>query len=225
MRADKLAVATFWRTACALIPRKPQIFHLRYRSWRRQSAAKRGLGDGRLCCRRTTLQIVGEQLCESIDIRAGAKVLDVAGRQRNVSLAAARRWCDVVATDYVPSLLDRAATAEANTLLSSFARPTPRLFRFPMKPSMPSSQIWCDVYARSGTRSIRTDSHVQNMAARSVSCELEHRPASSGQLFKTIASTYRPRRVLARFGPGRHFWGKNGARKFAGEFIGESSGP
>ncbi|MGB3431377.1 class I SAM-dependent methyltransferase [Achromobacter sp.] len=56
----------------------------------------------------TTLQIVGEQLCESLDIRAGQKVLDVAAGNGNASLAAARRWCDVVSTDYVPTLLGRA---------------------------------------------------------------------------------------------------------------------
>ena len=56
----------------------------------------------------TTLQIVGEELCEALDIRAGQKVLDVAAGNGNVSLAAARRWCDVTATDYVPALLDRA---------------------------------------------------------------------------------------------------------------------
>ena len=56
----------------------------------------------------TTLQIVGEELCEALDIRSGQKVLDVAAGNGNVSLAAARRWCDVVATDYVPALLDRA---------------------------------------------------------------------------------------------------------------------
>jgi len=56
----------------------------------------------------TTLQIVGEELCEALDIRAGQKVLDVAAGNGNASLAAARRWCDVVATDYVPALLERA---------------------------------------------------------------------------------------------------------------------
>jgi ubiquinone/menaquinone biosynthesis C-methylase UbiE len=65
----------------------------------------------------TTLQIVGEELCESLalDVRAGSKVLDVAAGNGNASLAAARRWCEVVATDYVPALLERArerATAE-----------------------------------------------------------------------------------------------------------------
>ena len=56
----------------------------------------------------TTLQIVGEELCEALDIRAGQKVLDVAAGNGNVSLAAARRWCDVIATDYVPALLEKA---------------------------------------------------------------------------------------------------------------------
>jgi len=56
----------------------------------------------------TTLQIVGEQLCESLDVRAGRRVLDVAAGNGNVSLAAARRGCEVVATDYVPALLERA---------------------------------------------------------------------------------------------------------------------
>lgn len=54
-----------------------------------------------------TLQIVGEQLCEALDLRSGQKVLDVAAGNGNVTLAAARRWCEVVSTDYVPTLLQR----------------------------------------------------------------------------------------------------------------------
>jgi SAM-dependent methyltransferase len=63
----------------------------------------------------TTLQIVGESLCEALDLRAGRKLLDVAAGNGNISLAAARRWCDVTSTDYVPALLDegrRRAKAE-----------------------------------------------------------------------------------------------------------------
>jgi SAM-dependent methyltransferase len=56
----------------------------------------------------TTLQIVGETLCEALDLRSGANVLDVAAGNGNASLAAARRWCDVTSTDYVPSLLESA---------------------------------------------------------------------------------------------------------------------
>lgn len=54
----------------------------------------------------TTLQIVGETLCEALDLRAGSSVLDVAAGNGNASLAAARRWCDVTSTDYVSSLLE-----------------------------------------------------------------------------------------------------------------------
>ena len=61
----------------------------------------------------TTLQIVGEELCEALDLRAGQRVLDVAAGNGNASLAAARRWCDVVTTDYVPALLDRASERAA----------------------------------------------------------------------------------------------------------------
>ena len=56
----------------------------------------------------TTLQIVGEELCEALDLRAGQRVLDVAAGNGNVALAAARRGCEVVASDYVPELLERA---------------------------------------------------------------------------------------------------------------------
>src|SRR4249920_4209495 len=55
----------------------------------------------------TTLQIVGEQLCEALDLRPGWKVLDVAAGNGMASLAAARRWCAVTSTDYVPALLAR----------------------------------------------------------------------------------------------------------------------
>jgi ubiquinone/menaquinone biosynthesis C-methylase UbiE len=54
----------------------------------------------------TTLQIVGESLCEALDLRAGQRVLDVAAGNGNATLAAARRGCDVVSTDYVRALLD-----------------------------------------------------------------------------------------------------------------------
>ncbi len=69
----------------------------------------------------TTLQIVGENLCEAMDLRAGQTVLDVAAGNGNVSLAAARRWCGVMATDYVPALLDQArARAQAERLPMEF---------------------------------------------------------------------------------------------------------
>jgi len=67
----------------------------------------------------TTLQIVGENLCEALDLRSGAHVLDVAAGNGNATLAAARRWCNVTSTDYVSTLLDSGrerARAEGHTI-------------------------------------------------------------------------------------------------------------
>jgi SAM-dependent methyltransferase len=55
----------------------------------------------------TTLQIVGELLCEAVDVGAGERVLDVAAGNGNATLAAARRFAHVTSTDYVPQLLER----------------------------------------------------------------------------------------------------------------------
>jgi ubiquinone/menaquinone biosynthesis C-methylase UbiE len=57
----------------------------------------------------TTLQIVGETLAEACDLRCDDRVLDVAAGNGNATLAAARRGCNVTSTDYVGSLLERAA--------------------------------------------------------------------------------------------------------------------
>lgn len=55
----------------------------------------------------TTLQIVGERVCEAVDLRAGEKVLDVAAGNGNATLAAARHFANVTSTDYVNALLER----------------------------------------------------------------------------------------------------------------------
>jgi len=69
----------------------------------------------------TTLQIVGETLCEAIDLRAGERVLDVAAGNGNATLAAARRFAEVTSTDYVPALLDKAGErARAEGLSARF---------------------------------------------------------------------------------------------------------
>ena len=71
----------------------------------------------------TTLQIVGEQLAEALDLRAGQKVLDIAAGNGNATLAAARRWCEVTSTDYVESLLARGRQrAEAEGLKVNFQK-------------------------------------------------------------------------------------------------------
>ena len=69
----------------------------------------------------TTLQLVGEQLAEACDLRFGERVLDVAAGNGNATLAAARRGCRVVSSDYVESLLERGAErAQAERLEVEF---------------------------------------------------------------------------------------------------------
>src|SRR5215831_21075063 len=64
------------------------------------------------------LQIVGESLCEAIDLRSTDHVLDVAAGNGNASLAAARRFADVLSTDYVAELLEHGMRrAEADGLV------------------------------------------------------------------------------------------------------------
>jgi ubiquinone/menaquinone biosynthesis C-methylase UbiE len=53
------------------------------------------------------IQPVAEVLCDSVDLRADWRVLDVACGSGNAAIAAARCGCDVVGVDYVPALLDR----------------------------------------------------------------------------------------------------------------------
>src|SRR6476646_12258042 len=69
----------------------------------------------------TTLQIVGELLCEAADVCGGERVLDVAAGNGNATLAAARRFAQVTSTDYVPALLDAGRRrAEAERLEVTF---------------------------------------------------------------------------------------------------------
>lgn len=80
----------------------------------------------------TTLQIVGESLCEAIDLRAGERALDVAAGNGNATLAAARRFALVTSTDYVGGLLDVGkARAAAENLPVDFREADAEALPFP----------------------------------------------------------------------------------------------
>jgi SAM-dependent methyltransferase len=99
----------------AVIPASPPFVDLAAVKARQQAA----WSAGNYAVVGTTLQIVGEILCEALDLRAGSRVLDVASGNGNAALAAARRWCDVVSTDYVSALLESGrarAQAEGHTI-------------------------------------------------------------------------------------------------------------
>jgi len=53
------------------------------------------------------LQLVSEELCESVNLCQDQRVLDVAAGNFQASLAASRRWCDVSTTDHASDLVQR----------------------------------------------------------------------------------------------------------------------
>lgn len=86
-----------------VVSAKPQEIDLSALKGRQQAA----WSSGDYAIVGTTLQIVGEMLCEAVDLRSTDRVLDVAAGNGNASLAAAHRFADVVSTDYVGALLER----------------------------------------------------------------------------------------------------------------------
>lgn len=79
-----------------------------------------------------TLQIVGESLCEAVDLEAGSQVLDVACGNGNTTLAAARRFAKVIGVDYVPALLANGRErAQAERLAIEFLEGDAEALPFP----------------------------------------------------------------------------------------------
>jgi ubiquinone/menaquinone biosynthesis C-methylase UbiE len=91
---------------------------------------------------RSNVESVGENPCESLDIRAGSRVLDVAAGNGNASLAAARRYCEVTSTDYVPDLLETARRrALAENLTIAFREADAEKLPFPVAAFDPSEYL------------------------------------------------------------------------------------
>jgi ubiquinone/menaquinone biosynthesis C-methylase UbiE len=79
-----------------------------------------------------TLVLMGERLCEAMDLRAGQRVLDVATGSGNAALSAARRFAKVTGIDYAPSLLVQAqARAAAEGLEADFEHGDAEQLPFP----------------------------------------------------------------------------------------------
>src|SRR3954471_22456803 len=87
-------------------------------------------GDFSVVASRIVFQ--AEQLCETADIQAGWRVLDVATGSGNAAIAAARRGCEAVGIDYVPALLQRGRIrAAAEQLDVRFVEGDAEDLRFP----------------------------------------------------------------------------------------------
>src|SRR4051794_36564466 len=76
-----------------------------YAAIKQRQQATWASGDFSVVASRIVYQ--AELLCETADVQAGWRVLDVATGSGNAALAAARRGCDAVGVDYVPALLER----------------------------------------------------------------------------------------------------------------------
>jgi hypothetical protein len=89
----------------------------------------------------STNLLPGELLCESLDVLPGERLLDVAAGHGNASLAAARRFSQVTATDFVAELLELAERRAALEHLPLTVRvAAPRIFRLPTRASTSSSR-------------------------------------------------------------------------------------
>ena len=98
-------------------------------------------GSGDYALIGTALQIVGEMLCEAV--RSTQRVLDVAAGNGNATLAAARRFAEVVSTDYVGSLLVRGRErVAAERLPVTSKRPMRTISRFQRQASMSCCRPW-----------------------------------------------------------------------------------
>ena len=87
-----------------------------------------------------SIVIVGELLCEAVDLRPGQQVLDVATGTGNTALAAARRGCEVIGLDWAAPLLMRGRErAAAERLSVTFREGNAEQLPFPTRRSMRSS--------------------------------------------------------------------------------------
>lgn len=101
-----------------------------YAAIKQRQQATWASGDFSVVASRIVYQ--AEQLCETADLQAGWRVLDVATGSGNAALAAARRGCVSVGSDYVPALLERGRIrAEAEHLSVAFVEGDAEQLPFP----------------------------------------------------------------------------------------------
>ena len=72
-----------------------------------QAPAHQSWAGGDYAVAGNALQLVAEELCETVNLCQDERVLDVAAGSFHASLAAARRWCDVTAADCASDLTNR----------------------------------------------------------------------------------------------------------------------
>ena len=145
----------------------------------------------------TQIQMVAEQLLESLDVHSTERVLDVATGSGNAALAAARRGCSTVGVDYVPALLDRArlrATAEG--LQIEFVEGDAEALPFADGSFDVVSSVYGSMFAPDQVQTARELARVCRSGGRIG--VVAHAPSGFiGQLFKTVGAHVPPPAGLA----------------------------
>src|SRR5262245_61452898 len=95
----------FHMSVSSALPVAPSRHGPDFAALKQRQQASWASGDFSVVAARIVYQ--AEQLCETADLQAGWRVLDVATGSGNLALAAARRGCEAVGTDFVPALLER----------------------------------------------------------------------------------------------------------------------
>jgi ubiquinone/menaquinone biosynthesis C-methylase UbiE len=134
----------------------------------------------------TQILIVSELMIEALDVHSTERVLDVATGSGNAALAAARRGCDVVGVDYVPSLLHRARRrTEAEELEIEYVEGDAEALPFPDDSFDVVSSVFGAMFAPNQEQTARELVRVTRPGGRIGL--VAHTPQGFiGQLFKTI---------------------------------------
>ena len=142
--------------------------------------------------------LVAEHLCDTADLHAGWRVLDVATGSGNAAIAAARHGCTAVGVDYVPALLERGRRrAEAEGLEVELLEGDAEALPFPDASFDAVTSVFGSMFA---------PDHAQAAAELLRVC----RPGGTialaswtpdgfiGELFRTVAATCRRRPACSR---------------------------
>ena len=136
--------------------------------------------------------LVAEQLCDTADLRAGWRVLDVATGSGNAAIAAARHGCTAVGVDYVPSLLRRGRErASAEGLTVAFLEGDAESLPFPDRSFDAVTSVFGSMFApdheRAAAELLRVCKPGGTIALASWTPD-----GFIGELFRTVAAHVKP---------------------------------
>ena len=138
-----------------------------------------------------TLQIVGEKFARPSTYAAGIASSTSPTGSGNATLAAARRFADVVSTDYVGALLEHGRERRGrNASRSPSGRPMPKPCRFPGRVDVVLSTFGV-MFTPNQEKAAAGAAAGLHAARQDRARQLELRRASSASSSRPLASTFR----------------------------------